>query len=71
MSKPNPDKDEEVYGADLTGTLISFFPVTNQTVLQTNLTMKEEPLLDMEVNKKVVPAEGTPVQLVIEIPAPK
>lgn len=68
MSRPNPDKDEEVYGADLSGTLISFFPVTNQTVLQTNLTMKEEPLLDLEVNKRVVPAEGTAVRLIIEIP---
>ena len=41
LKQPNPDKDEKVYGADLTGTLISIFPVTNETVFQTNLTMKE------------------------------
>ncbi|MFL5240656.1 MAG: YdjY domain-containing protein [Gemmataceae bacterium] len=71
MSKPAPDKDEEVYGADLTGTLISVFPVTNQTVLQTNLTMKEEKFLKLETDKKLLPKEGTPVKLVIEVPVGK
>src|SRR5262245_49190221 len=36
MAKPDPAKDETAYGADLSGTLISIFPVTDQTVLQTN-----------------------------------
>jgi hypothetical protein len=71
MSKPAPDKDEQVYGADLTGTLIAIFPVTNETVLQTNLTMKEEKYLKLETNTKVLPKEGTPVKLVIEVPAAK
>jgi hypothetical protein len=71
MSKPAPDKDEEVYGADLTGTLISVFPVTNQTVMQTSLTMKEEKFLKLETDKKLLPKEGTPVKLVIEVPASK
>jgi hypothetical protein len=65
MSKPAADKDEKVYGADLTGTLISIFPVTNETVFQTNLTMKEEKYLKLETNKTVLPKEGTPVKLVI------
>src|SRR5262249_29971097 len=39
MSKPDPNKDETIYGADLTGTLIAIFPVTDQTVLQTNYSM--------------------------------
>ena len=38
MSKPDPDKHEKVYGADLTGTLIAIFPVTDETVFQTSLT---------------------------------
>lgn len=69
MTQPDPEKDEKVYGADLTGTLIGVFPVTNQTVIQTDLTMKEEPLLKMETNKKVLPPEGTAVKLIIEVPA--
>jgi hypothetical protein len=68
MSKPDPNKPEMVYGADLTGTLISIFPVTNRTVFQTNLTMKEEKYLKLETNTKVLPKEGTPVKLVIEVP---
>ncbi|MBM4068714.1 MAG: hypothetical protein FJ271_07185 [Planctomycetes bacterium] len=67
MSKPDPAKDETVYGADLTGTLVSIFPVTNQTVFQTNLTMEEEKYLKLETNTKNLPKEGTPVKLVIEV----
>ncbi len=66
MSQPDPNKKDKVYGADLTGTLISIFPVTNQTVFQTNLTMKEEKFVKLETDKKVLPKEGTPVKLVIE-----
>jgi hypothetical protein len=66
MSKPNPDKPDEVYGADLTGTLIALFPVTNETVLQTSLTMKEEPYLKLETSKSLPPV-GTPVKLVLEV----
>jgi hypothetical protein len=69
MSKPAPDKDELVYGADLTGTLIAIFPVTDETVFQTNLTMKEEKYVKLEVAKDALPKEGTPVKLVIEVPA--
>ena len=66
LSKPSPDKDDKVYGADLTGTLIAIFPVTDETVVQTSLTMKEEKYLKLETNKTVLPKEGTPVKLVIE-----
>jgi len=68
MSKPDPSKEDTVYGADMTGTLISIFPVTNETVLQTNLTMKEEKYLKLETNTKILPPEGTPVKLVLEVP---
>jgi len=71
LSKPAADKDEKVYGADLTGTLIAIFPVTNETVLQTSLTMKEEKYLKLETDKKLLPKEGTPVKLILEVPAGK
>ena len=67
MTKPDPDKDEMVYGADLTGTLITIFPVTNETVFQTSLTMKEEKYLKLETDPKVVPKVGTAVKLVLEV----
>jgi hypothetical protein len=67
QSQPDPTKPEKVYGADLSGTLIAVFPVTNETVLQTSLTMKEEKYLKMETNKRSLPKEGTPVKLVIEL----
>lgn len=71
MSPVDPTKpDEKKYGADLTGTLIALFPVTDETVLQTSLTMKEEKYLKLEVNAEALPPPGTPVKLVIEaVPA--
>lgn len=66
QSPATPDKPETVYGADLTGTLIALFPVTDETVLQTSLTMKEEKYLKLETNPDVLPKEGTPVKLVLE-----
>ena len=69
LSPVDPDKpDVKEYGADLTGTLIALFPVTDECVLQTSLTMKEEKYLKLEVNPDVLPKEGTPVKLVIEAP---
>jgi hypothetical protein len=66
MIKPDPDKDETVYGADQSGTLIAIFPVTDKTVFQTSLTMKEEKYLKLETNTKVLPKEGTAIKLIIE-----
>jgi hypothetical protein len=67
MTKPDPNKDEMVYGADMSGTLIVIFPVTNQTVLQTNLLFKDQTYLRLETDKNLLPKEGTPVKLVIEV----
>ena len=67
MRQPDPDKPGKVYGADLTGTLISMFPVTDETVFQTDLTMKEETLLKLDTNKNILPAPGTPVKLRIDV----
>ena len=66
LKKLDPQKDEMVYGADLTGTLIAIFPVTDETVMQTSLTMKEEKYLKLETDTKILPKEGTPVKLVLE-----
>src|SRR5262249_36068624 len=71
MTQPDPNKVDKVYGADLTGTLISIFPVTNQTGFQTNLTMEEEKFLKLETDKNLLPKEGTPVKLIIQAPPPK
>ncbi len=65
--QPDPEKDDTVYGADLTGTLITIFPVTNDTVVQSNLMFKQQEALKLEVNKKVLPKEGTPLKLVIRV----
>jgi hypothetical protein len=68
LSKPDPSKDETVYGADMTGTLISIFPVTDETVFQTSLTMKEEKYLKLESDTRLLPPIGTSVKLVIVVP---
>lgn len=69
MTQPDPNKPEKVYGADLTGTLLAIFPVTDQTVFQTNLTMKEEKYVKLETDKRLLPKEGTAVKLILEVPA--
>src|SRR5262245_12520084 len=66
MTKPDPTKSDEVYGADLSGTLIAIYPVTDETVCQTSLTMKDETYLKLDVDPTVLPKEGTPVKLIIE-----
>jgi hypothetical protein len=66
---PDPNKpDDKKYGADLTGSLICLFPVTDEVVLQTTWTMKEEKYLKLDVNPASLPKEGTDVKLVIEVP---
>jgi hypothetical protein len=67
QTAPDPTKpDDKKYGADLTGSLICLFPVTDEVVLQTTWTMKEEKFLKLDVNPASLPKEGTPVRLVIE-----
>ena len=67
-AQPDPNKPDTVYGADVTGTLLALFPVTDETVLQTAWTMAEEKYLKLDVNADVLPKEGSPVKLVIEVP---
>lgn len=67
MKQPDPEKDDKVYGADMSGTLLSLFPVTNECVLQSHLTMKDEPNFKLETSKRL-PKEGTPAKLVLVVP---
>ena len=66
MKQPDPEKDDTVYGADLSGTLITIFPVTNDTVFQTALSGKDEANWKLEANKKLLPKIGSPAKLIIE-----
>lgn len=68
MKEPDPEKPVQVYGGDLTGTLMSIFPVTDCCVFQSHLTMKEEAQLKLETNAALLPKEGTAVKLVIQAP---
>ncbi len=72
MTAVDPNKpDAKKYGADLTGSLIALFPVTDEVVLQTTWTMKEEKFLKLDVNPDALPKEGGVVKLVIEVPEKK
>jgi hypothetical protein len=72
FTAPDPNKpNDRRYGADLTGSLICLFPVTDEVVLQTTWTMKEEKYLKFDVNSDVLPREGGAVRLVIEVPGKK
>jgi hypothetical protein len=68
LSKPDPGKDEKVYAADQSGTLIAIFPVTDETVFQSSLTLKDEKYVKLEVKEKVLPEVGKPLSLVIVVP---
>ena len=67
--QPDPSKEVKVYAADLSGTLVSLYPVTDETVFQSNLTMRECALLKLETNKYVLPEVGTPCRLIIQVKA--
>jgi hypothetical protein len=64
--QPNPDKQEHVYGANLTGTLITIFPVTDETVLQASLSLEAESAWRLETDAKVLPKEGAPARLILQ-----
>jgi outer membrane protein assembly factor BamB len=67
LVRPDPSRPDEVYGADHGGTLVSIYPVTAETVLQSNLGMEEESLLDLEAAPVLAPV-GTQAKLVVEAP---
>jgi len=63
MVNLDPEKDDLSYGADSTKTVVGVFPVTNQTVIQTNL--EEEGGARLESNFAILPKIGTKVKLII------
>jgi hypothetical protein len=67
MSNPDPEKDDVVYGADLTKSIVGIYPVTNEVVIQTNL---EEEVLKakLDPDRALLPKEGTKIKLIIEVP---
>jgi hypothetical protein len=65
MVKSDPDKPA-VYGADLRGTLIAIFPVTAETVFQSDMPLEDEKYVKLETAK--LPKVGTAVNLVIVVP---
>lgn len=65
LRQPDPEKNEAYVGADVTGTLISLFPVTDDTIIQSALTLNDEPNYRLETNTAVLPPVGTEVRLVI------
>ncbi len=65
MVKPDPNKPA-VYGADLRGTLIAIFPVTAETVFQSDRPLEDEKYVKLETDK--LPRVGTAVNLVIVVP---
>jgi hypothetical protein len=67
LKQPDPEKDDRVYAADLTGTLITLLPVTDETVLQSHLTLKDETEFKLETDKKLLPKERSPAKLIIEV----
>jgi hypothetical protein len=67
LKQPDPEKDDKVYGADLTGTLLTLLPVTDETVVQSSLTAADETAFKLETDKKLLPKEGSPAKLIIEV----
>ncbi len=67
LKQPDPEKDDRVYAADLTGTLMTLLPVTDETVIQSNLTLKDETVFKLETDKKLLPKEGTAAKMIIEV----
>jgi hypothetical protein len=65
MKQVDPAKPDLVYGADAAGTLVGIFPVTDELIVQSNLTMKEEGLIKLETDKSALPAEGTDAVLIL------
>ncbi len=67
LLKPDPNKPETKYAADTSGTLIAIFPVTDKTMMQSTLRLEDEKFVKLEADKKLVPKEGTPVKLILEV----
>jgi len=55
------------YAADLSGTLITLFPITAETVIQSTQSMKSRAVLNLDTRKDILPPEGTPARLIVAL----
>ena len=65
LREPDPGEQTRRYGADLTGTLITLFPVSDETVFQSDLAIGQRRVVRLDTNKDLLPPEDTPVSLII------
>ena len=63
---PRPVPPPGTRVTDLTGTLISLLPVTDETVCQAHVNLAEGKLLRLDTNKDLLPPEGTEVKLIMQ-----
>lgn len=63
--QPDPEKDAWAYGANLTGTLITIFPVTDEAVVQAAVPAGAEGAWRLEINARTLPRAGTPARLIL------
>jgi hypothetical protein len=63
----DPNRPEKSYGADIGGTFATIYAVTDETIIQGDLPMDAQSYLHLEMNRNIVPDEGTPVRLRIEV----
>src|SRR5262249_7659905 len=66
MKRPNPESNDQEYGSDVTGTLMTVLPVTDEAVIQSNLKASDEAAYKLETNKGALPKEGSPAKLIIQ-----
>jgi hypothetical protein len=67
VTQPDPEKNEYAYGANLSGTLITLYPVTDQCVIQANLNFNDQDIYRLETNKNLLPPEGGAATLIIRV----
>jgi len=65
LVKADPSSQELSYGAEFSGTLVTIFPVTDETVFQSTLGMDAEALFNLEV-AGILPPVGSKLRLLIE-----
>jgi len=65
MVKVDPASEKRSYGADFSGTMVTIFPVTDETVFQSTLGMDAEALFSLEV-AGILPPVGSKARLLIE-----
>ncbi len=65
MVKVDPASEKRSYGADFSGTMVTIFPVTDETVFQSTLGMDAEALFSLEV-AGILPPVGSTARLLIE-----